>query len=819
MAKTATSQGTPSPKVQKFLHHLILWLDGLESPKGLMGIVGAVALGAAGVTWIQPLALEQGEAQVQSLFFQIRGPQEVPRVTGAESHGAGENPVEVVILGIDDNSLEQGEFYASDPQRYGALAPIQSWPWQRRAYAQAIDQLMAAGARAVALDVLFLRPSSYGAEDDRALTQALQRHGDRVVLAAQYSTLQLPQGITDQLDQPIPPLRETPAHLGFINFAAAPNGQMLNHGEVFLETLAGQIPGAIVPQETSLPLLPSFAAATLTAAQIPIPPRRGPGLYFQGPHQTFPHVSFWKILDPQAWEEELASGQVFRNKIVLIGSTSIAHQDFHPTPFSESWRYPEIMFGVELQANAIQTLAMGRSLKPFLPHTGATVLLVFLGVLGGGLVLIPVPQVLPRMGLTALMMSVWLAAAYGVQVYGSALLPVVMPTLGIGGVGILLVGMGILKDYRRQWALEAAIAADDRLPSVAELLASRKATPAELAAQSKLVAGRLLGGRYEIVQILGMGGFSQTFTAKDTQRPGQPLCVVKQLKTAHQSPQVLALVRRSFHIEAKMLETLGEHRQIPRLLAYFEEKEEFFLVQELVNGSSLLSELLSEKQLAPRFVVALLMDLLPILSFIHEKRVIHRDLKPSNIIRSAESGRLVLIDFGIAKEVGNQVLAAQAIDPRTVAMGTQGYMPREQAAGYPTYASDLYALGIIAIQALTGLNPQQFTFNFQGELDWWDPSLEISPAFQNWISTLVRQDYNQRPESAKAALEALIQVPEFTEMSDQVQAILLKETITGSPVANLPTHGAILADLQEIFDDTAQEATFETQPWPQDWQN
>lgn len=90
---------------------------------------------------------------------------------------------------------------------------------------------------------------------------------------------------------------------------------------------------------------------------------------------------------------------------------------------------------------------------------------------------------------------------------------------------------------------------------------------------------QLLAGHYKVLQILGAGGFGQTYVAEDTHRPGNPKCVVKHLKPASSAPQVLETARKLFQKEAETLERLGSHyNQIPRLLAYFEENQEFYNV-------------------------------------------------------------------------------------------------------------------------------------------------------------------------------------------------------------------------------------------------
>jgi serine/threonine protein kinase, bacterial len=269
-------------------------------------------------------------------------------------------------------------------------------------------------------------------------------------------------------------------------------------------------------------------------------------------------------------------------------------------------------------------------------------------------------------------------------------------------------------------------------------------------------ANLLLNDRYEIVRVLGSGGMGQTFIAKDTQRPGNPLCVVKQLKTTASDPSFLPAARRMFQSEAEILERLGkQHDRIPQLLASFETEQEFYLVQEFIDGNPLSMEFsLGERWTEPQ-VVQLLQEVLSILEFVHSQNVIHRDIKPDNIVRR-QNGELVLIDFGAVKQVRTQqtVVGQRSI---TVSIGTPGYMPTEQASGKPRFNSDLYALGIVCIQALTGLLPTQLLEDKDGELIWRDQA-EVSDVLANLLTKMVRHYFRYRYESATDVLQALQQL-------------------------------------------------------------
>jgi len=257
--------------------------------------------------------------------------------------------------------------------------------------------------------------------------------------------------------------------------------------------------------------------------------------------------------------------------------------------------------------------------------------------------------------------------------------------------------------------------------------------------------GKLLDRRYQVVQILGQGGFGHTYIAEDTRRPGNPSCVVKHLQPATSDPDFLETARRLFKREAETLEKLGNHDQIPRLLAYFEEDEEFYLVQEFVPGNPLSMELQPGVQWSESQVIHLLQDVLPILEFVHSHEVIHQDLKPHNLIRRSSDNKLVLVDFGAVKQVKMySLMTPDQLKNETIPIGTPGYMPSEQALGRPYPNSDIYALGMIAIQALTGLHPKQLGEEpATGEIIW-QHHAQVSDALAAILTKMVHQHYKYR---------------------------------------------------------------------------
>lgn len=298
-----------------------------------------------------------------------------------------------------------------------------------------------------------------------------------------------------------------------------------------------------------------------------------------------------------------------------------------------------------------------------------------------------------------------------------------------------------------------------------------------------------LGGRYTIISELGAGGFGQTFMAEDLHLPGHPKCVVKQLKPQTNDPNSLAMARRLFDTEAQVLYQLGDHDQIPRLLAHFEENEQFYLAQELIEGEPLTQELAGGQPWTEVQAIALLQDILQVLAFVHHKQVIHRDIKPPNLIRRRSDGKIVLIDFGAVKQVSTQVVNHDAGPTNlTISIGTKGYMPNEQLAGTPRFSSDVYAVGMLVLQALTGIHPKRLGEDPKtGEITWHERAPHISPELAAIIDNMVCYDFRDRYPTAVEALLALRSLPaHLLESLPEPNLFFEEPEIEATPSQELP---------------------------------
>jgi serine/threonine protein kinase len=222
----------------------------------------------------------------------------------------------------------------------------------------------------------------------------------------------------------------------------------------------------------------------------------------------------------------------------------------------------------------------------------------------------------------------------------------------------------------------------------------------------------LLKDRYRAIRPIGQGGFGRTFLAVDEDKPSKPHCVIKQFYPQAQGTSTVQKAVELFNQEAMRLDELGEHPQIPDLLAYFTQEDRQYLVQEFIDGYNLAQEISQTGIFSENQIRHLLYDLLPVLQFCHARHVIHRDIKPENIIRrrslpgrstaiaQGNPGNLVLVDFGASKVATNENL-----NKTGTSIGSPEYVAPEQIRGKALFASDIYSLGVTCIHLLTGKSP------------------------------------------------------------------------------------------------------------------
>ncbi|MGJ5676490.1 MAG: protein kinase domain-containing protein [Nostochopsis sp.] len=286
----------------------------------------------------------------------------------------------------------------------------------------------------------------------------------------------------------------------------------------------------------------------------------------------------------------------------------------------------------------------------------------------------------------------------------------------------------------------------------------------------------LLCGRYQIIQELGRGGFGVTYLATDTS--SNILCAIKKLDPLNAD---LETAKRFFHREVNILNTLQTNQQVPKFFDYLEEDNNYYIVEEYIEGTSL-AELVHQKW--PEYtVVNFLQQILSVLSYLHAKNIIHRDVKPSNLIIRKGDNRFVLIDFGSVKKVDSQYQSSQSSITQTM-IGTPGYAPSEQMAGRPRFNSDIYALGLTAIQLLTGMHPRELRWDEKDHIIL--PSdINIDASLSAILAKMVYNNSDHRYQSVSTVIEDL------------------NKTKISSPPTELPTyytsnHRRVLTNLRFI---------------------
>ncbi len=284
----------------------------------------------------------------------------------------------------------------------------------------------------------------------------------------------------------------------------------------------------------------------------------------------------------------------------------------------------------------------------------------------------------------------------------------------------------------------------------------------------------LLKDRYRPIQPIGKGGFGRAFLAVDEGAPRKTRCVVKQLYLDSNNTLIVKKATELFNQEAVRLQELGNHPQIPALFAHFEQQKRLYLVQEFINGQTLSQELKQKISYNEDEIWDVLRDLLPVLKFVHDRKVLHRDIKPANIMRRrtpatapsqlpekqksvsvGEKANLVLIDFGVAKQ-----LTDSALFKTGTAVGSPEYMPPEQTKGKALPASDLYSLGVTCVELLTGVPPLQMYDAMNNRWAWRDfitNDKQVSDRLARILDKLLKTSVSQRYQSAGEVLQAIHQ--------------------------------------------------------------
>ena len=261
--------------------------------------------------------------------------------------------------------------------------------------------------------------------------------------------------------------------------------------------------------------------------------------------------------------------------------------------------------------------------------------------------------------------------------------------------------------------------------------------------------GVFLYNRYEIVRKIGGGGMGAVYLASDNNLGGV-LRAVKEMVQAHIEEEQQAKAIEDFKRESMILSQL-DHPSIPTIYDYFFDDEEgrFYLVMKYISGGDLAARLRAapEGRIDEKTVVEWSIQIADVLDYLHNQptTIVYRDLKPSNIMIDGNSGRVMLIDFGIARSIN------QKEEKGVTAVGTMGYAPPELFSGNVEPRSDIYSLGSTMFHLLTGADPQSnplLIFDFQKNPRPRQINSQLSDQIERFIMRAVEYTAASRFESA-----------------------------------------------------------------------
>jgi serine/threonine-protein kinase len=321
----------------------------------------------------------------------------------------------------------------------------------------------------------------------------------------------------------------------------------------------------------------------------------------------------------------------------------------------------------------------------------------------------------------------------------------------------------------------------------AETNAAPRGTGGKRPAVKQLESNTILSHRYEIVRRIGGGGMGAVYLAKDRNLGDAPRAV-KEMVESHLDPTQHEKAIGDFKRESLLLTSL-EHPSIPTIYDYFYDEAlgRFYLVMKYISGGDLASRTRAAVggKIDEKTVTDWGMQVADVLDYLHSrpKPIIYRDLKPANLMIDGNTGRIMLIDFGIARWVSQQ-------EKGVTAVGTMGYAPPELFSGRVQPASDVYSLGATMFHLLTGADPQDnplLIFDFSKN----PRPRQINPAMSTEMEQIVMRTVEYKPEDRFRTAGEL-----RNELANHLEKLMSGRVNYGMPVPNL---GGETAQMQTVY--------------------
>ncbi|NET35665.1 MAG: hypothetical protein F6K19_27180 [Cyanothece sp. SIO1E1] len=279
---------------------------------------------------------------------------------------------------------------------------------------------------------------------------------------------------------------------------------------------------------------------------------------------------------------------------------------------------------------------------------------------------------------------------------------------------------------------------------------------------TKVTSGLIINNRYGVTRELAKRNLCTTYLVKDEFDPTEKIYLAKQFSPSKyiRNKKIISEIRTDFSAFQQVLGKISNINQVPNFNATFEEGECFYIIQEFIEGKTLDDEIIPGKPLEQFQVITMLIETLKVLEQVHQSGLKHLNLCPDNLMRRQSDQKIALIDFAIFQSISAQVIKADPVG-NPFQVGTPGYAAPELVDGNPNFKSDIYSVGMIGIQALTGKKPTELPEDATTQAKIWryaEPGQSVQQLDERLVRILdrmIQPDLTQRYQTVSEALQEL----------------------------------------------------------------
>lgn len=526
------------------------------------------------------------------------------------------------------------------------------WPWPRSIHARLIDNLTAAGAKVIGMDLLFLEDSR--PEEDRALAEALERSGGRVVLGSilhQQTLSDHDANVAALSTRLVRPRPEFLAHAptGYVNVEATGDGIVRAFAPVHPDYDIRFFGVETLKRFLDAPDPPASTEGRLRIGPVALPSDEWIEFRYTGPTGTYRMFSYYDVVDPEKLEllrQAAGFDNTVRDAIVLVGCTLVDQKDYFEHPFGGRER----MAGLEVHANIIQAMLEGGFVDPAPPRLVYLLVAVF--------------------GFSTVLATLWLRTW----------LVIIVTAMVVAGFTAVCYAAYVGMNMTIPWTY----------PALATVL-GYLVTGSSLRLRIKLAE---MWGPYQLLDELGEGGMATVYRARH--KKSREIVALK-VMLPHLANQ--GNTTRRFIREIAAASRL-DHQNVVRILDIGEVGGQPYAAMELVEGGDL-QKLLDRRGALPMGeAIPLAIQAADGLHAAHGMGIVHRDVKPSNFMLSHD-GCLKIMDFGLAIATDQTQFTLTGS-----VLGTPDFMSPEQCRGeHVDERADIYSFGAMLYLMVTGKKP------------------------------------------------------------------------------------------------------------------